>query len=286
MGVGRGYNIRMSRTGRTARGSRSQGIVQRLETMLRGWPGLMALGGLLLAAAAVVLAVTGPLFGDDDESPRPSTTVASSSSGYWSSNGATPKRSQTCDGLLGACLDQPLESFTADLPAESRRERVEGSADTTREWNIDGATWIIARVNEVGAIVTLSLTTSAEIGSPAEDVGDTRVSLNHGLVFGTATISKVIEVMGDPWTVTTYDDEAQGIWITACYQVGGEAVNSQRYSTYVSSSDPGLATLPSLDDAVALLRAVGNYPVLRFSVANGGIDQRAERAPAGESTDD
>ena len=223
-------------------------------------PSWIAAIGTLLGSIAAIAALVVTRSGDesstlstsDEEQTTVTTTLVD---GYWTSDGTQPTRSQTCFGVLGTCLNQPIDAVSDALGPSDNRYSDEAAGTITNSWDL-GPGGVSFKTDNVDAIV------EAHVGG----TGNFRAALPEDWTLGEFSLRDVTDSEGSPSDVEVFGGEGITIVIVA-YCTGPEGSLTVEYSLDVSWEDE---ISSSINNANAI-DLVGDRAVTSYAVRQRGV---------------
>ena len=199
---------------------------------------------------------TGPGDGPTTEQSTSTTATTTSVDGYWSTDGSEPTRSQDCYGVVGACLDDPVEAVSEALGTPDTRYPIEGAGQLVTLWGL-GPGGVGLTTDEVDVIVEASV----------QGGGDFRAALPEGWTLGEFSLRDVIDSEGAPSDVYVFGGDGTTI-VTIAYCKGPESSYTEEYSLNVGWEDE-IAMSLNEENAIEL---VGDRAATGYSVRSRGVE--------------
>lgn len=149
---------------------------------------------------------------------------------YVGSGGDEPSLSQTCSGVLGFCLGNPVEVATMRLGVENSRYEGATKGSIVRQWALDGF-FLTIDADRVGSMRSLTV-------AMQEDATDLRISLPERILLGEVRMGDVKRRLGSPYDTDVAAGE--NVWIHSyIYRLGPEGTHVHEFSHSRVGEDVG-----------------------------------------------
>lgn len=201
---------------------------------------------------------------DEPETAEPDVAAADPNepASYYTLDGTRPALSPDCYGVMGFCLNSPVEAVTDALGREVERYEGAEQGSMVRRWDVGPSSWLTVEADGIGSISQIAASMY-----PAPD--DLRVALPESeLTFGEATFSDVITAYGEPANVSAEFVEGS-LFFDFEYITGPEGTVIMRFALVLDqweAEEESAAYGDNAGDRDAIIAAISDRLVTSFSV--------------------